>query len=287
MKNKKRLTIIATIVIIIGVIGSAFTFRLNAAEPISEEKVISNNQVTSVQVDTDNARVQILPTAASDITVVLDGESRSSDNLTFDTNVEDSTLFITVKEKHLKWFNFNFLELLDGLSVMVYLPEKAYRSLIVSSDNGYISAEQLLAESLDFRTSNGRIEMRDIQTKTASAHSDNGRIELNNILAESTFMETDNGKIILDHVEGDLEGETNNGSISLITEDLDRNINLETDNGRITVETAKEPTNVEFDVEVDNGRVDILGTYNGNAVIGDGKYLIKLASDNGSITVEN
>lgn len=73
MINKKRFSIIAGIIFIIGIIGSLFTYRSIAGVPISEEKVINNN-VSSVIIDTNNVRVNINPTTGSNVKVKLDGE---------------------------------------------------------------------------------------------------------------------------------------------------------------------------------------------------------------------
>lgn len=86
-------------------------------------------------------------------------------------------------------------------------------------------------------------------------------------------------------MEGSLKGETHNGSIALETAELDRNIDFKTHNGKIKITTEKEPSDVQFNVSVDNGKVDILNKYDRDAVIGKGKNTIKLATHNGSISV--
>jgi DUF4097 and DUF4098 domain-containing protein YvlB len=86
-------------------------------------------------------------------------------------------------------------------------------------------------------------------------------------------------------VQGSLKGETHNGSIALETKELDRDIDFKTNNGKIKITTKKEPSNVQFNVSVDNGKVDILNKYDSSAVIGKGKNIIKLATHNGSISV--
>ncbi len=86
-------------------------------------------------------------------------------------------------------------------------------------------------------------------------------------------------------MEAHLEGETHNGSITLETEELDRDIDFKTHNGKIKITTEKEPSDVQFNVSVDNGKVDILNKYDRDAVIGEGKNIIKLATHNGSISV--
>src|SRR5690625_5178363 len=108
---------------------------------------------------------------------------------------------------------------------------------------------------------------------------------MKNINSSTVDVNTSNGKIRLDHVDGDVFGKTNNGAIEFIRENLDRSIELETDNGKIDIHTKQEPTHVAFDVRVDNGKVSISRSSNWDTIIGSGENLIKLKTNNGSINV--
>ncbi|UNJ93990.1 DUF4097 domain-containing protein [Bacillus mycoides] len=305
MINKKKLSIIAGIIFIIGIVGSLFTYRSIATVPISEEKVINNNNVSSVIIDTNNVRVNINPTTESNMKVTLDGEVNPNIERTLATDEKDSTLLISYKEKQQSWFNFNISEVLVPLTLNVYLPEKQYDSLKISNNNGYVSAKQQNTTHFDINTSNGRVELREINSQKINAETNNGSMDFKDITAQKINAETNNGsmdfkditaqnihvksnngRIMLDHVEGELEGQSKNGSLSLKTNELDRNLNFTTHNGKINIETEKEPTNVQFNVSVDNGKANILNKYNGNAVIGKGENQIKLNTHNGSISVK-
>ena len=286
MINKKNLSIIAGIIFIIGIVGSLLTYRSIAAVPISEEKVINNNNISSVIVDTNNTRVNIYPTKDNNIKVTLEGEVTPNTKRTLTTDDKDSTLFISYKEKQQSWFNFNISEVLAPLTLNVHLPERQYDSLKVSNNNGYVSAKQLNTKHFDINTSNGRIELREINSQKITAEANNGIMDFKDIMAQNTHVKSNNGRIMLDHVEGELEGQSNNGILSLKTNELDRNLDFTTHNGKISIETEKEPTNVQFNVSVDNGSANILNKYNGNAVIGKGENKIKLNTHNGNISVK-
>ncbi|HDR7606742.1 DUF4097 family beta strand repeat-containing protein [Bacillus mycoides] len=286
MINKKKLSIIAGIIFIIGIVGSLFTYRSIATVPISEEKVINNNNVSSVIIDTNNVRVNINPTTESNMKVTLDGEVNPNIERTLATDEKDSTLLISYKEKQQIWFNFNISEVLVPLTLNVYLPEKQYDSLKISNNNGYVSAKQQNTTHFDINTSNGRVELREINSQKINAETNNGSMDFKDITAQNIHVKSNNGRIMLDHVEGELEGQSKNGSLSLKTNELDRNLNFTTHNGKINIETEKEPTNVQFNVSVDNGKANILNKYNGNAVIGKGENQIKLNTHNGSISVK-
>lgn len=286
MINKKKLSIIAGIIFIIGIVGSLFTYRSIATVPISEEKVINNNNVSSVIIDTNNVRVNINPITESNMKVTLDGEVNPNIKRTLATDEKGSTLLISYKEKQQSWFNFNISEVLVPLTLNVYLPEKQYDSLKISNNNGYVSAKQQNTTHFDINTSNGRVELREINSQKINAETNNGSMDFKDITAQNIHVKSNNGRIMLDHVEGELEGQSKNGSLSLKTNELDRNLNFTTHNGKINIETEKEPTNVQFNVSVDNGKANILNKYNGNAVIGKGENQIKLNTHNGSISVK-
>ncbi|EEL98470.1 hypothetical protein bmyco0001_30920 [Bacillus mycoides DSM 2048] len=218
--------------------------------------------------------------------VTLDGEVNPNIKRTLATDEKDSTLLISYKEKQQIWFNFNISEVLVPLTLNVYLPEKQYGSLKISNNNGYVSAKQQNTTHFDINTSNGRVELREINSQKINAETNNGSMDFKDITAQNIHVKSNNGRIMLDHVEGELEGQSKNGSLSLKTNELDRNLNFTTHNGKINIETEKEPTNVQFNVSVDNGKANILNKYNGNAVIGKGENQIKLNTHNGSISVK-
>lgn len=190
MINKKSLSIIAGIIFIIGIIGSLFTYRSIAAVPISEEKVINNNNVSSVIIDTNNVRVNINPTTDSNMKVKLDGEVNPNVKRTLATDEKDSTLLISYKEKQQSWFNFNISEVLAPLTLNVYLPEKQYDSLKVSNNNGYVSAKKINATHFNINTSNGRVELREINSPKIIAEANNGIIDFQDILAQNIHVKS-------------------------------------------------------------------------------------------------
>ena len=64
-------------------------------------------------------------------------------------------------------------------------------------------------------------------------------MDFKDVLAQNIHVKSNNGRIMLDHVEGEIEGQTKNGSLTLKTNELDRNLNFTTHNGKINIETEK------------------------------------------------
>ncbi|PJN90919.1 DUF4097 family beta strand repeat-containing protein [Bacillus sp. mrc49] len=262
MINVKKLSIIALVLFLIGAIGSAFTFSQVTNQSATTEVKTISDVVTDINISADNATVEIIRTKGQETKVELVSKGVENSKLDFTADVDGKKL--TVKLKNQLTFSFGFH--IQSLHLKVYVPERAYKSLAIKSDNG-------------------KVKISDLKSEHVKVKSENGRIELNEILAKKVEVNSSNGAVELDHVEGELVGSSNNGKIMLITKDLDRKINLESDNGKIMIQTENEPTNTTFDVSVDNGKIDILGKYKGSTVIGKGENLVKLETNNGKIEI--
>ncbi|MEK5382210.1 DUF4097 family beta strand repeat-containing protein [Niallia sp. FSL W8-0635] len=261
MTKLKKIMITGIVFIIIGTLGSLLTFRDNGID-IAEEKVFKEGNITSVKIESNNVAVEIIPTTDSETKVEVVGKGSKDTRTNLTAKVERETLIVKLEEKQLGFIHLDF----SSLTLRISLPEKQYKSMRVNNDNGKIDVANLSVEQL-------------------KAESDNGRIEMKNILSENIDVQSDNGRVALEHVTGSIKGKTSNGKISILTATLDRPIELETNNGSIEIETEKEPTNVTFDVQVDNGSINILDKYKGSTVIGNGENLVKLKTNNGKIQV--
>ncbi|WP_066073887.1 DUF4097 family beta strand repeat-containing protein [Neobacillus soli] len=265
MTKIKIIAVAALLLLLVGTIGSILTFRLND-KPVSvlEEKTI-NKSFTALNINTDNEAVEIIPTKDATTKVKLSGKRSPNLKQIFEAKVEGETLDINLKEKQIKFFNFDFLS--TSLVLKVYVPEKLYESIQIDNDNGHV-------------------QMRSLHVKNVRAKTNNGNIELKNITAANVDIQSDNGTIRFSgDITGKVTGETNNGKIFLDTPSIDHPIQLEADNGSITIQTDEEPSNVTYDVHVDNGTINIFNKYTNGAVVGNGANLIKLTTNNGKITV--
>jgi DUF4097 and DUF4098 domain-containing protein YvlB len=265
MLSIKKISIVALVLLLVGVTGSLLTANAKKqSEPIKEERIIQGEDFTNIDIKVDNAEVEVIPTSNHAAKVELTGGDKKSRAYTFDVDVQENTLAVHLDEKNLKFYNFNFTE--SGLALKVYVPEKLYESLLVEAANGRIRAEEVGVEAATVKTINGTIELQDLQTSTL-------------------HVKSENGKILLQNIEGDISGNVINGEINFVTDHLNRNIDFENLNGKIGIQTLKEPTNATIDVEVSFGGVNIFGDSNRNAVFGNGENLIKLSTLNGEVTV--
>lgn len=261
----KKISIVALALLLIGGAGSLVTFsKANTALLVSKEREVSVANVKDIQLETDNAAVEIIPVKEDTAKIELTGKRNPDYTLDFEADVQGDTLVVKLDQQQRKFFNFSFI--FSSLTLKVYLPEKNYQSMQVTNNNGHVELGQLPVKKLSVQT-------------------DNGQIDLRNIVSDDVTVEADNGKISIDHVEGTLKGRLSNGHIKVLTKDLDRPIQLKTNNGSIVIQTEKEPTNVRFEVHKDNGKINILDQYSGNAQFGKGENLIELTTNNGKIEV--
>ncbi|WP_409274873.1 DUF4097 family beta strand repeat-containing protein [Neobacillus sp. SCS-31] len=265
MFNIKKISIVALVLLLVGITGSLLTVDAkNHSESIKEERIFNNENFANIDIKADNAGVEIIPANNSTTRVELLGNAKKDREYTFDADIQNNTLSVNLDEKQLKFYNFGFSD--SALAIKVYVPKKLYNTLRVEVGNGSVNAEEINIKDASAKTINGTIDLRGLETSAIT-------------------VGTDNGKIFLEDIEGDISGSVINGSISFVTDHLDRNIDFENVNGKIEIQTVKEPTNATIDVEVVNGKVDILGDSSRNSVFGNGKSLIKLTTVNGDITV--
>lgn len=253
---------------------------------------------TNIRINVQHGSLIVKPSSTDETTVKLAGKN---DKLRLTAEVVGETLSIHLKDvRRFFSFSFNF----SPVTLTVQVPKKLYEMIELYTDNGRITANQLLsktfkaesdngriqlesiaATSLSGETDNGRVDMKKIQADHVHAKTDNGRIEMNHVDAQKVTVQSDNGRIELSNIAGALYSKTDNGRITLKTVGLDRNIEFNTDNGSILIESEKEPTNVTIMAKTGHGRIDVFGEKNSRTVIGSGDNTIKLSSGNGRITV--
>ena len=277
----KKVSVVAGVLFLIGIIGMALTYKFRPET--SEEnlhEIIDREGFKQIHVKSDNARIIMIPTTDTTPSIELSGHKKN-DKLT--TDIKGDALYINLKNTNILQINFDLFP--RRLTLKVFVPEEAYESMHVSTENGSIEINDMEVADLLLLTENGHIKLDNIQGQKIKAVTDNGDLKFKGIHAEAVDLETDNGRINLDDVTGAITGRTDNGAILLKTVDLERPLDLETDNGRIEIETENEPKNVVLDLKTDLGRIKVFEDTNWDTVIGSGEHLIKLKTDNGGITI--
>lgn len=282
MRILKKLLIVATAFVIVGFIGTLLTFKSKSlTEELIETKEM-NRDFTRITIESDNAAIEVIPSHSETTKVEFYGNKKKKKRYEFTTDVTGETLTVSLKEVRKIFFKFFY----DSVTLKVYIPEKMYENVQILNDNGTIEANTLQSKELRLQTDNGRIVLEEASAQQVNAHSSNGEIYMKNITATNVETRSDNGTVSLTDVTGDIIGKVNNGQITLKLNDLDRNMELEADNGKIVVYTANEPTNATINTFIENGKTTIFGKRTFQEVYGAGEYKINLAANNGKITVD-
>lgn len=282
---------------------ASYTFVTNEIpqKASNELIVIPNSQFTNVDINVQHGELIVRPSNDTTTTVEL---VEPNEKLALSAEIIDETLFIRLKSLRHWLFMFNFN--MKAVTLNVFIPTKVYQSFVMKSDNGRIDAKKLLAKNVAVNTDNGRIQLNEIAATSLTAETDNGRItlekiqadhvkgktdngrvEMQSVEADTILAESDNGRIELKNVDGAITGTTDNGRITLQTTSINQNIDFQTDNGSIQIESRNEPTNVSIHAKTANGKIDVFGERNSRTVFGNGEHVIRLRSGNGRITVKS
>lgn len=301
MLNIKKLSMIASLLLLIGIIGSTATYKfISKPESLTEEIKITDYDLSDIEVSINDGRIELVPTNEMTALIEISGYNLKNN---FSSTVTDSTLSITYKETAKKLYNFDLAK--RSVNVKVYIPKKIYNTLSVHANNGRIVAKELNANEMNLNANDGSIDLQNINADSLSVNSNNGRIKadslrgttfklqandgritLNDLTTDSVSIVSHNGKIELKEVTGALLAKANDGSINLVTDKIDYPIDFSTHNGKIHIQTNDEPVNAEIQAQAKNGSITIFGEKKSHTVFGSGKNKIDLSSNNGRIVVE-
>lgn len=265
MSLVKRLVIIASILIIVGIIGGILTLKplLNDNKFIANEQYITESY-DDINVNVNNMAIEFYETGEKETKVVTSGSKKHKTKV----NVNNKTLNVKVSEPETLTITIPGINFSKNIpTIAIYLPEEQYNHVTVKSDNGMITAKGIDVDDLSINTVNGIVT-------------------LDSIHSQHTNIATENGKISLKNITGDLKSESTNGMISYETDHMDQNIEFKTVNGLISIESAKRPTNATFDLSVELGKVDVYGSNDSHIVFGEGENKIKLTTSIGKVKVK-
>lgn len=301
MLNIKRLSMIAALLLLIGILGSISTYKfISKPESLTEEIKVTDNDFNDIEISTDDGKVELVPTNEMNALIEISGYDLKNN---FSATVIDSTLSISYKESSKKFYNFNFSR--KSASVKVHIPKKLYNTISVRANNGRLITKELEANEINLSANDGSIDLQNIQTDSLSVTANNGRITadsltgtifnlkandgritLKNMSTDSVAITSHNGKIELEEVTGALSAKANDGSIHLVNDTLDDPIDFSTHNGKIHIQTNQEPGDAEVQAQARNGSIRIFGEKRSHTVFGSGNNKIDLSSNDGRIVVE-
>lgn len=265
MINIKKVMMAAVVLLLIGGIGSVITFFTMERHPIQQSSEVDAAHIKALDISQTNGAVIIQQTDDPVIRVELTGVERNPSHVELLVNEKGDTL--TVETSKPNRSRFHLFPKVKDLRLTVYVPDNTLEQLQVEVSNGRLDGRQFKVGQMTALVHNGRIYMEDITVDEVNAGSNNGKIEMHD-------------------VSGDITGTTHNGSITLVTSQLEQNIDMGTNNGSIKIMAEHKPTNATIDARAHNGKIRIFGQKDWTSILGQGEHRIKLRTDNGSITLE-
>ena len=294
--------IIALVLFLLGAV--IFTISL-AVNGFSWDRFIDGNySQQTYSTDSGDYRQIIIDAKNNGIRVTLSSDERI--HLTYYENewntytVQDDGGVLRLQSHHkprLVWFDFDF----RPTNVELAVPAEYAGSLQLTTSNSSITASDINAATIDFRSSNDKINL---SNATVSGKlvltTTNGRIQLTNVTAPSAELKTSNDSIRVEDVfiDGDILATTTNGRIDLVN--LTANtakartsndsihlsrlaagiIDLQSSNGALKGSIVGDSSDYRIDSHTSNGSTNI---DRGNA---NGIYSLRAYTSNDSINIE-
>ena len=279
--------VVAIVLIIVGGIllamGLSFAGGEKSESTLVQQETMIQESFENIQIDTQDCDVTFVPyNGTADAHVVI----LERENTHHDVWVEDNTLKIKMVERD--WTDYIGIYR-ESMEITVYLPQKQYTSVWVTTDTGEIRTPVPLAaleiqlrsstgmiccdgvagDLLDCMTSTGDIHVRDCAPVTLKVQSDTGDVYLSNVESTDMHLQTDTGdkevrnvaceRLTCDSSTGDVELHQVMAEeyLQVFTttgeveiENSDAgNVNIETDTGDIQLPAAWKTKDVRIDTD--------------------------------------
>lgn len=246
----KIVLILAGIFLIVGCIGMMVTFSsysVAANVEESESFPLDTGEVKELQIDARNTDIYLQATDETESRIEYYAKGRNVKNEEITSSTEGETQTIVIKEEAFPFFKMDFLYQSKS-TLHIFVPANELEKIKAYTASGTIEGQDLEIPSLEVQSSNGRITLKDIS--------------------------------------GELKAKTKNGRVNIETESFENPMDLETRNGRITINSNQKPTNAMLDLHTRNGSINVFGSKDWDISYGDGENQIKARTRNGRITIE-
>lgn len=258
-RAKKILLIISAACIVAGLLlcfgafaATGFAFAgLNSLTFESHTYTIEEPFV-NLFIDGAECDVRLLPSEDGGCTVVC----RESDKIDHTVRVVDGTLTVE-RVDHRRWYehivNFHW----EKMEVTIYLPEKEYASLSVTSVSGDVTIPMDFSfTDAKVRSTSGNIHFLASVENGLSVKTVSGDLTVREVSPKSLHVQSTSGDVTIDsvRVEGELEAKTVSGDLAFSQVDCGT-LNAETTSGEVGASTLC--TTGELRIKTVSGDVDL------------------------------
>jgi len=263
---------VAISLIAIGVIGIVFIGKIFFDKnEVGDEIRLSADSLEHIVVDGELGNINVMPSTSKDIEIHWKGSVSS----TFNRSTRDELVSIEEHNNELKisigeerFFNFSFLNFnfQNKLQVDLYLPDKAFNSLVV-------------------KNSVGNTDIKDIHVENLTTQTDVANLTLNHVTASSIVAETDVGNLNIKNAHGKLLAKSDVGNITIHASEIEEDMTLSSDVGEIRLSVPSIPDNVSFNANSSVGSVKVFGE-KGSYISKNSDHIVSITTDVGNINVD-
>ena len=290
MSKTKKAVIIGSVLVgigvIIGFIGIAiggFKFP-NGAVDLTTMKALHAEKKT-VQIADAFDKIEIAGAGSMDIEIC---KSKTGKNYVEYYDTDDWTSHVDVKEHVLKFTTDDkgkhkavvSLGFGKDTTARLYLADAEYKEISVTTLSGYVTIQDVNAETVNVSASSGDLYMKNINVPDSiMATSSSGDIDLENATAKQIELGANSGDIEMQDITAEsLRMSTSSGDIDLESCDAEK-FDITTSSGDVDMEITAGRT-YRFETKTNSGAVDVP---DGDA---DSDYLCKIVTSSGDVDVK-
>ena len=254
IRLNKIMLLIVIGVMIMGILGSR---ALTSWREINEEKSVSLDEISEIQVMISSAAVHIIQTEASN-EVKFHYYGKAMQEIKFVTSPNNKTVVAGEKRKH------KALPLPEKMFLDIYIPKKYvnnfsikissgtvtmddsfnFESFTYNTSSGILEAEQLTAEKISINTSSSNLNIKKIDTQEMEIYGSTSKISIDECIAKEANMGISTGSITLKNSSGNFDYKGSTGDVLIAYKEFEnQNLNVETTVGNVTIEL---PSSAEF-----------------------------------------
>ena len=290
MSKTKKAVIIGSVLVgigvIIGFIGIAiggFKFP-NGAVDLTTMKALHAEKKT-VQIADAFDKIKIAGASSMDIEICKSKTGKNyveyydTDDWTSRVDVKDRVLKFTTddKGKHKAIVSLGFGK---DTAARLYLADAEYKEISVTTLSGYVTIQDVNAETVNVSASSGDLYMKNINAPDSiMATSSSGDIDLENATAKQIELGANSGDIEMQDITAEsLRMSTSSGDIDLESGDAEK-FDITTSSGDVDMEITAGRA-YRFETKTNSGAVDVP---DGDA---DSDYLCKIVTSSGDVDVK-
>ena len=283
MSRTKKAVIIGSVLVGIGVIIGFIGIAIGGFK--FPNGAVDLTTMKTVQIADAFDKIEIAGASSMDIEICKSKTGKNyveyydTDDWTSHVDVKDHVLKFTTddKGKHKAIVSLGFGK---DTRTRIYLTDAEYKEIAVTTLSGYVTIQDVNAETVNVSASSGDLYMKNINVPDSiMATSSSGDIDLENATAKQIELGANSGDIEMQDITAEsLRMSTSSGDIDLESCDAEK-FDITTSSGDVDMEITAGRT-YRFETKTNSGAVDVP---DGDA---DSDYLCKIVTSSGDVDVK-